>query len=209
MSSGNHDRSPKTPDLMEEKVIESFHRSIQAKMAVGEQLAPKLSVAAQHIAKRFLQGSKLLVGGYGASQHLTNHFQYCLSQGLGFERPALPVILMDNTPNPFVGSDRLDGNVLSRQINALSQADDLLLLISAGDSPETLTQAIIAAHDCKISSIVLTGPGDTLLSEELDTNDMELSSGTGDQLRNQEIQLLIIFCLCELIEYQLFGGTPQ
>ena len=192
---------------MEEQVIEHFHRSIQAKMAVGEQLAPTVAAAAQSLSETFLNGGKLWIAGFGASQHLAAHIHYCLSHGLNFERPTLPVLLLNDTPGPFVNPDRLDGQIYSRQLNALADSGDVLLVVSPGDNPEPLTQAITAAHSRNATSIVLTGPGDSLLTTQLNANDIELSSGANNQLRNQEIQLLIIFCLCELIEQQFFGGS--
>lgn len=43
--------APTTSDAMEEKVIASIHRSIQAKMAVGELLAPRIALAAEQIGR--------------------------------------------------------------------------------------------------------------------------------------------------------------
>lgn len=192
---------------MSEQVIERFHNSIQAKMAVGETLAPGIATAAQGITETFLNGGKLLLAGFGASHHLTAHAHYCLSHGLNFERPTLPVILLNDTPGPFVKADSLDYEVFSRQINALTNANDKLLVISPGNNPTPLTQALTAAHGRNTSCVLLSGPGDSLLSTHLKPNDIELSTETNDQFRNQEIQLLIIFCLCELIEQQLFGGS--
>lgn len=192
---------------MEEQVIQQFHDSIQAKMAVGENLAPAIATAAQSIAEHLLKGGKLLIAGFAASRHLAAHIHYCLSHGLDFERPALPAILLDDTPGPFIPPDRLDKDVFLRQINALASPDDVLLVVSPGDSPEALSQAITAAHSRNSRCILLSGPGDSLLSEKLSSNDMELSGATDNQFRNQELQLLISFCLCELIEQYLFGGS--
>ena len=194
---------------MEEKVIEYFHSSIQAKMAVGESLAPEIAAAAKDITQQLLNGGKLLIAGFGTSRHLAEHFHYCLSHGLNFERPTLPTVLLSDTPSPFADPARLDSEVFSRQMTTLADSNDILLLISPGNDSEPLAQAVRVAYKRDLRCIVLTGPGDSLLTAGLKENDRELSAGTNNQFRSQEIQLLIIFCLCELIEQHLFqGSTP-
>lgn len=176
-------------------------------MAVGEKLSPLIAASAQEISECFLTGGKLLVAGFSASRHLAAHFHYSLSQGLEFERPVLPAILLDDSLGPFSVDKQLDTDIFLRQINTLGKDKDALLIVSSGNSQEIFIKAIQTAHKRNINCFVLTGPEDSLLSKELSVNDRELSSATDNQCRNQEIQLLIILCLCELIEQHLFGGS--
>jgi D-sedoheptulose 7-phosphate isomerase len=54
--------------------------------------------------------------------------------------------------------------------------------------------------------IALTGKGDTDLSALLNNEDIELRIEHNDVHQISELQMLSVFCLCELIDKQLFGG---
>ena len=90
----------------------------------------------------------------------------------------------------------------------MGQPGDLLIIFSNGTSPSNLVQAIQTAHDRSMFVIGFTGAGDTDLSALLSGEDIEIRVDHNDPHRISEIQLLSLFCLCELIDQQLFGGTP-
>ncbi len=188
---------------MEERVIASIHRSIQAKMAVGELLAPHIARAAECIATTFLRNGKLLVCGVGVGRYLAGCLHHGVARGFHFARPALPAILLDDHVDPDVP----DGDLVGLQVRALGQSDDCLALVSPGSGPASLTGALRAAHSRNIPCILFSGPGDDRMTAELDGTDIELSPATDNQAHAQEIHLATIFCLCELIEHHLFGGS--
>lgn len=190
---------------MQERVIASIHRSIQAKMAIGELLAPRIALAAEHIAASFLRNGKLLVCGVGAGRHLAGSLHHGVARGFHFARPALPAILLDDHLDPSVP----DGDLLGLQIRALGQPEDCLALVSPGAAPASLAGALRAARDRNIPCILFSGPGDDRLAIELDDADIELSPGTDHQVHTLDIQLSAISCLCELIEHHLFGGSAS
>lgn len=188
---------------MEEKVIASIHRGIQAKMAVGEQLAPHIARAAECIATTFLRNGKLLVCGVGVGRHLAGTLHHGVARGFQFARPALPAILLDDHVDPGVP----DGDLVGLQVRALGAPEDCLALVSPGSGPAGLAGALRAAHSRNIPCILFSGPGDDHMAAELDDADIELSPATDNQAHAQEIHLSAIFCLCELIEHHLFGGS--
>jgi D-sedoheptulose 7-phosphate isomerase len=188
---------------MEEKVIASFHRGIQAKMAVGEALAPCIARAAKRIATTFLNNGKLLVTGVGVGRYLAGSLHHGVAHGFRFARPALPTMLLSDYIDPNIP----DGDLIGLQVRALAQPDDCLALISPGSAPASLSGALRAAHSRDIPCILFSGPGDDRMTVELDAADIELSPATDNQVHAQEIHLSAIFCLCELIEHHLFGGS--
>lgn len=190
---------------MEERVIASIHRSIQARMAVGELLAPRIALAAERIAAGFLHNGKLLVCGIGAGRHLAGSLHYGVARGFHFARPALPALLLDDQLDPGVP----EADLLGLQIRSLGQPDDCLALVSPGAAPASLAGALRAARDRHIPCILFSGPGDDRLAIELDDTDIELSPGTDNQAHALDIHLSAIFCLCELIEHYLFGGSAS
>ena len=90
----------------------------------------------------------------------------------------------------------------------MGQPGDLLVIFSNGTNPSNLVQAIQTAHDRAMSVIAFTGSKDTDLAALLINNDINIRVDHDDPHRVSEIHLLSLFCLCELIDQQLFGGTP-
>jgi D-sedoheptulose 7-phosphate isomerase len=96
--------------------------------------------------------------------------------------------------------------VFSKQVLALGQPGDLLIIFSSGTNPSNLVQAIQAAHDKSMGVIALTGKQDSDISALLSDGDIELRIEHNDVHQISELQMLSIFCLCELIDKQIFGG---
>ena len=68
-------------------------------------------------------------------------------------------------------------------------------------------QAIQSAHDKSMMIIAMTGKDDEDLSALLSNEDVEIRIEHDDAHQICELQMLSIFCLCELIDQQLFGGN--
>jgi D-sedoheptulose 7-phosphate isomerase len=80
------------------------------------------------------------------------------------------------------------------------------LLSSSGNS-SNLLQAIKAAHEKNMRVIALNGRDGGNISALLGVNDKELRVPSNSRGRIHEVHLLIIFCLCDYIDQQLFGST--
>jgi D-sedoheptulose 7-phosphate isomerase len=194
---------------MESSVIELFHESIEAKMTCGEILAPLIAEASTVAVQRLLQGQKILCCGNGLSASLSNIFSQSLLLQYRLERPGLPVVCLnsDSSTITAIGHYHSVSEIFSRQLKTLGQPDDVLVIFSLGTNPSNLVQAIHTAHDRGISVIGFTGAGDADLSALLSGDDIEIRVDHHDRHRISEIHLLSLFCLCELIDQQLFGGN--
>jgi D-sedoheptulose 7-phosphate isomerase len=181
---------------MESSVIELFHQSIEAKMACGEMLAPLIANASTRVVEQLLQERKVLSCGNGLSASLSSMLTQSLMLQYQLERPGFPAIALNS-----------NSEVFSKQVRTLGQSGDVLVLFSHGTNPSNLVQAIQTAHDRSMSVIGFTGSGDTDLSALLSEEDIEIRVNNPDPHRITEIQMLSLFCLCELIDQQLFGGT--
>ena len=194
---------------MESRVIELFHQSIEAKMAAGEALAPLLASASTKTVEQLLQGHQVLCCGNGLSAALSNIFTQSLLLQYKLERPGFPAICLNNdsTLLTAIGHYHSVSEMFSRQVKTIGQPGDLLVIFSLGTNPSNLVQAIHTAHDRDMSVIGFTGAGDKDLSALLSGDDIEIRVDHTDRHRIQEVHLLSIFCLCELIDQQLFGGA--
>ena len=186
---------------MEQLISNQFHQSIEAKIDHVELLSQPLQDAANIITDCLLQEGKLLVCAEGLSDGLANTLAHCMLVGQGLERPGLPTTILSKTLHD-VGDT---SDPYSGQISTLANPQDLLIVLSPGLVSEHLLAAITAAQHQEMGIVALTAPGHEALSAQLIASDVELFVNNGNQYRIQEIHMLIIFCLCELIENNLFG----
>jgi D-sedoheptulose 7-phosphate isomerase len=84
--------------------------------------------------------------------------------------------------------------------------NDTLLAISTSGNSTNVVRAIDAAHEREMSVIALTGNDGGKLSVKLHENDIEIRVPSNRTARIQEVHLVVIHCLCDLIDHKLFGG---
>ena len=193
---------------MDQRVITLFHESIEAKMQAGESLAPLIASASHIIVHALLDEKKILTCGNGISAAQAQIFTASLVNRFEQERPGLPALNLggDITTQTAIASDYSFNDIYAKQIRALGQPGDVLLLLTTGGNSSNLLQAISAAHDKDMQVIALTGRDGGDIPALLDVNDLELRVPLGSHPRIHEVHLLTLFCLCDLIDQQLFGS---
>nr|WP_310075414.1 SIS domain-containing protein [Cellvibrio fibrivorans] len=193
---------------MDQRVITLFHESIEAKMHAGEELAPLIAQASQLIVHALLSEKKILTCGNGISAAQAQIFTASLINRFEQERPSLPSFNLgaDFTTQTAIGSDYSFNDVYAKQIRSLGQPGDVLLLLTSTGKASNLLQAISAAHDKEMQVIALTASDGGDVAALLDNRDLELRVPSVAKPRIHEVHLLSIFCLCDLIDQQLFGG---
>ncbi len=192
---------------MEQRVITLFHESIEAKMQAGEHLAPLIAEASNMIVHSLLNESKILICGNGIATAHAQIFSTLLVDRFERERPGLPAIALasDFVTQSAIANDSSYNDIYSKQVRALGQPGDTLICISSSGNSSNMIQAVAAAHDRDIQVIAITGGDGGNISSLLDVNDIELRATVHSRSRIHEIHLLTIFCLCDLIDQQLFG----
>jgi D-sedoheptulose 7-phosphate isomerase len=98
------------------------------------------------------------------------------------------------------------GDIYSKQISAFGQAGDVLLLATPHGKSSSLVQAVQAAHDRDMLVIVLNGGDGGDVTALLRPNEVEICIPSSDSILIYNTQLLVLHCLCDLIDYQLFGA---
>lgn len=193
---------------MEQRVIELFHHSIEAKMSAGEALVYPIVGSTSLLVEALLAGNRVFTCGNGLSATLASTLSYLLLNQFRIERPgfAAQCLSSDAVNATGLGQQSNFTEIYSRQLRALSRPGDILVLFSANSNASNLVQATLTAHDREMTVIAFTGPGDTNISALLTGEDIEARVDVSDPYHIQEIQLLSLFTLCELIELHLFGG---
>lgn len=171
-------------------------------------LAQPMAMAAQCLVNTLLNGGKAIACGNGGGAALARHFASLMTHHCGRERPGLPAIALHTSadgPNPLLDEGGLS-QVLARQLNALGHPGDILLAISANGREDNILQAIEAAIGRQMQILVLSGCDGGSVPSLLREQDIEIRVPHEQGVRIQEIQLLLLHCLCDLIDTQLLGS---
>lgn len=79
------------------------------------------------------------------------------------------------------------------------------MAISTSGNSGNVVKAIDAAHERGMNVVALTGKNGGEMANSLSSNDIEIRVPSDSTARIQEVHLLIIHCLCDLIDHQLLG----
>lgn len=192
----------------QERIQALFNQSIQTKIESLAQLSQPISEAAGLIVSRLLEGNKILSCGNGGSAGDAQHFSSEMLNRYERERPGLPAIALttDSSTLTSIANDYDYSLVFSRQVEALGQPQDILLAISTSGNSASVNYAVQAAHEREMQVVALTGRNGGELGKLLATGDVELRVPSDVTARIQETHLLIIHCLCDLVDQHLLGS---
>jgi D-sedoheptulose 7-phosphate isomerase len=123
------------------------------------------------------------------------------------ERPGLPAINLaaDIATITSIANDSHYSEVFAKQVRALGQMGDILLALSTSGNSANILNAIKAAQERSITVIALTGQEGGKIATLLQEQDLEIRVPAQETPRIQEMHLLILHCLCDIIDHQLFG----
>lgn len=190
-----------------ERIRLNFTESIQTKINSADSIIHMIAEASEEIVQALLEGHKILSCGNGGSACDAMHFSAEMLNRFKQERPALPAIaLTTDTPTlTAIANDYHYSDIFAKQIRAIGQAGDLLLAISTSGNSDNVINAIKAAHDKNMGVIALTGYDGGKIVDYLKERDIEVRVPATDTARIQETHLLIIHCICDIIDFRLFG----
>ena len=192
---------------LEGRIGELFLESIETKHLSLEVLTPHIALASEVMVAALVNGSKILSCGNGGSAGDAQHFSSELLNRFERERPGLPAIALttDSSTLTSIANDYSYQEVFSKQIRAIGEEGDILLAISTSGNSENVIQAIQVAQDRGMIVVALTGKEGGKIQHILSPDDVEVCIPSDSTARIQEVHLLVIHCLCDLIDNQLFG----
>ncbi len=191
-----------------ERVRNHFSASVQTKITSADLLADKIAQAGQCCVQTLLRGQKILSCGNGGSAGDAQHFSSELLNRYLCERPSLPAIALstDTSTITAIANDYSYDQIFSKQIKALGQEGDLLLAITTSGQSKNILEAVEAAHNRNMRVLALSGKDGGALASILKSDDIELRVPSDMTARIQETHLLIIHCLCDMIDFSLFSA---
>jgi D-sedoheptulose 7-phosphate isomerase len=198
-------------DNIIERIKHHFNDSIQTKITAMEVLCPAIAQAAELMAQRLLNGRKIMSCGNGGSAADSQHFAAEMLNRFETERPSLPAIALttDTSTLTSIANDYSYNEIFSKQIRGLGQQEDILLAISTSGNSQNILFAIDAAHDRNMSVIALTGKDGGEMVMRLNPDDVLICVPSPSTARIQEVHLLVLHCICDLVDHYLFGHTSN
>jgi DnaA initiator-associating protein len=193
--------------MMIERIKNNFTESIQTKIAAADALPEKIEKAGRLLVKTLLNGGKILTCGNGGSAGDAQHFSSEMLNRFERDRPPLPAIALttDTGTMTAIGNDYDFSQIFSKQVKALGQAGDVLLAFSTSGNSKNVIEAMRSALAKDMLIVTCTGKDGGEMAGLIGENDVEIRVPSNSTARIQEVHLLVIHCLCDLIDNQLFG----
>ena len=191
------------------RIRNHFLDSIETKRNALEELIIPIKHAANCISDSLLNEGKILSCGNGGSAGDAQHFSAELLNRFEIERPGLPAVALttDSSTLTAIANDYEYDQIFSKQILALGTNRDVLLAISTSGNSPNIIKAVQAAHERNMQVLSLTGNKGGKLAKLLKGDDIEIRVPSDRTARIQEIHLLVIHCLCDIVDAILFGGV--
>jgi D-sedoheptulose 7-phosphate isomerase len=192
---------------LQDRIINHFSDSIQTQQDAMTYLCELIEHASHRLVAALLNDKKILACGNGRSATSAQLLSSAMLNQFERDRPSLPVIALttDTATITAIANDYSFDDVFAKQLRALGQSGDILVVYTDCNNSANIVKAITTAHDKEISVIALTGNNGGMIAPLLYETDIEIRVPSNSNARIQEIHVLITHCLCDLIDHQLFG----
>lgn len=189
-------------------VRDHFAESIAVKQSAAESLSVPVAAGGALLTRCLLDDGKILSCGNGGSAGDAQHFSSELLNRFEMERPGLPAVALttDTSTLTSISNDYAYEEIFAKQVRALGRPGDVLLAISTSGNSENVCRAITAAHERSMTVLALTGRDGGRMASMLGEDDVEIRVPAERTARIQEVHLVVIHCLCDLIDRTLLGG---
>lgn len=193
--------------MLEQRIQQHFIDSADLKYQSAQTLGKPVEAAVQALLACVTSGGKVLACGHGASATLAQHFAALFVGRFERERPELAALALNADGAVLTAIVRGDEatQVFARQVRALGQAGDVLLVVSMAGQEASLLRAIEAAHERELTVLALTGQGGGPVGQALRETDVQVCVPHERMARIHEVQTLVLHCLCDGVDTQLLG----
>jgi D-sedoheptulose 7-phosphate isomerase len=189
------------------RIAAHFEESARLKLAAAAALIEPVARSGRLFAQSLKVGNKAMACGNGGSAADSQHFVAELVNRFERERPPLAAVALttDTSTLTSIANDYAYQQVFSKQLRAIGRRGDVLLAISTSGNSGSVIEAVRAAHEIGVRVVALSGAGGGKLVPALDANDVSICVPHKVTARIQEVHLLVLHCLCDAIDHELFG----
>ena len=193
--------------MLELRIQQHFIDSADLKYQAAQALSQPIAAAVQAILASVTSGGKVLACGSGVSACQAQAFAAMCVTGFERERPELAALALSSEGGLLGGTagTAAGSQYLARQVRALGQAGDLLLVISVSGNEQSVLEAVDAAHEREMMVVVLGGHTGGALASRVRETDVLICVPHERAARVREAHELVIHCLCDGVDTQLLG----
>ncbi len=196
--------------MLEQRIQQHFIDSADLKYQAAQALSHPIAAAVQAVLACVTSGGKVLACGNGPSAAEAQQFAAFCVTGFERERPELAALaltadstLLTTTAGNAAAQDTTQQ--FARQVRALGQAGDVLLVLSVSGNDASLLAAAEAAHERDMTVVVLTGRTGGKLAALVRETDVLISVPHDRAARVREVHALVLHCLADGVDAQLLG----
>lgn len=185
-----------------EKIISHFNLQLDAISGSIEGMTAPTAEAAELITNGFIEGHKVICCTSANAIPAGREFSQQLLFSPRIDRPGLPAIFLEHQttlPNHF------PDEIFSKQVIALGEEGDILLLFSGSGNEKYLSSTIDAATFRKMKVVLCSAGKSTDLTDKMPPDGIAISLQQLPDHVAQLLQFMLGQLLPELIETQLFG----
>ena len=193
--------------MLEQRIQQHFIDSADLKYQAAQTLGKPINDAVQALLACVTSGSKVLACGVGVSAAAAQAFAALFVGRFERERPELAALVLGGDAVSLTGLASVGepNQVFAKQVRALGQAGDVLLVLSASGQEASLQAAVEAAHEREMTVLALTGRNGGTLAPRLRETDVHVCVPHERLARVHEVHLLVLHCLCDGVDTQLLG----
>jgi D-sedoheptulose 7-phosphate isomerase len=192
---------------LETRIASHFEDSARLKQESSKLLGAPIARAVGLMRDSLKAGGKILACGNGGSAADAQHFAAELVNRFERERAPLAGLALttDTSTLTSIGNDYGYELVFEKQLRALGRKGDVLLAISTSGGSASVLAAMRAARELGVAIVALTGNGGGKMTALLGAGDVHICVPHTRTMRIQEVHLLVLHCLCDGIDSELFG----
>lgn len=184
------------------RTAQNFEECTQVTLAALERLAAPIAGAIELLTDSLFNSGKILVLGDASAAADAGQFAALLAGRFEMDRPPLPAVAL---PGPWPqGPD-----AAVQALRALGHPGDVLLLIANDEPSRHLLDAIEVAQALELRVVAVTGGAGNALESQLAPLDIHVGVPSERRARAQEVQRLVLHCLCDGIDCLFLGVEDQ
>lgn len=193
--------------MLLQRIQQQFIDSADLQYQCAQSLAPAVEAALGAILASVTGGGKVLACGNGASVGLVEAFASAFVGRFERDRPELAAIALGSNAALFTGLyNAFDArSVYARQVRALGQPGDTLLVVTSLSQAPEILGAVEAAHEREMTVVALCGARAGALGQLLKDTDVLVCAPSERAPRIHEAHQVVLHCMCDGIDVQLLG----
>ncbi len=192
---------------MIDKIKQAFTESIQTNIDAADTLPDSIARAGEMMVQCLIEGRKILSCGNGGSASEAEYFVSLMIDRFERERPSLPAMAL-NTGSVSITSMANDNNfndVFAKQVRALGNEGDILLVFSSSGNSKSSIRAMEAALSRDMLIVAVTGKDGGTMAGLIGSNDVEIRVPSNSVPRIREVHRIVVHSLADFIDNSLFG----